>query len=436
MSRGLSDSPWPSRSNVITRLPRSTSSLRQRLVHAARQQQARQQHQVAAALAVDLVGELLPSVLEARHRALQSNHSTCGLRHAFYTETAAAKRLIFRAERSIIATTWRRQCILEAARSRALAVDGHRASRYLLRLASDEKLVGRVRAGSEPAFAVLYERHHRGILSFCRHMLGSREEAEDAVQQTFANAYRDLLRERPRASTSSPGSTGSLATSASALLRARRHDSRAGGHEPSLVGLSRSGGASETSCATCCATLRRLPFDQREALVLAELHDNSHAEVAAILGCEREKVKSLVFQARSSLIKSREARETPCEEIRRAAQRRFAAAPCGETTIRRHLKQCDGCRAFTAERWSAAAPGARGAAARWSRRRRSSSAPPTRSRRPASARRPPAGFGCRRRWPRASLGDRSVTALAGKLGCRRGVEGCAVTGAVTRGRRR
>ena len=40
---------------------------RERLVHAAREQQARHQHQVAAALAVDLVGELLPGVLEAGH---------------------------------------------------------------------------------------------------------------------------------------------------------------------------------------------------------------------------------------------------------------------------------------------------------------------------------------------------------------------------------
>src|SRR5207244_4128999 len=46
------------------------------------------------------------------------------------------------------------------------------------------------------------------------------------------------------------------------------------------------------------ADLARLPNDQREALILAELHDNSHSDVAEILGCDREKVKSLVFQRR------------------------------------------------------------------------------------------------------------------------------------------
>src|SRR5687768_3830033 len=66
-------------------------------------------------------------------------------------------------------------------------------SARLLRVASDEKLVALVRGGSEPAFEVIYDRHHRGTLSFCRHMLGTQEEAEDAVQHTFMAAYRHLL---------------------------------------------------------------------------------------------------------------------------------------------------------------------------------------------------------------------------------------------------
>ena len=42
----------------------------------------------------------------------------------------------------------------------------------LLRVASDERLVELVRGGSEAAFEAIYDRHHRGILAFCRHMLG------------------------------------------------------------------------------------------------------------------------------------------------------------------------------------------------------------------------------------------------------------------------
>src|SRR2546421_4704178 len=67
-----------------------------------------------------------------------------------------------------------------------------RSRRFFMPL-SDERLVGAVRRGNEAAFEVVYDRHHRGLLSFCRHMLGSQEESEDAVQQTFASAYRDLM---------------------------------------------------------------------------------------------------------------------------------------------------------------------------------------------------------------------------------------------------
>src|SRR5215213_11437212 len=69
-------------------------------------------------------------------------------------------------------------------------------SAVLLRVASDERLVDHVRAGSEAAFEAVYDRHHRGILAFCRHMLGSAEEAEDAVQHTFMAAYRNIAGSR------------------------------------------------------------------------------------------------------------------------------------------------------------------------------------------------------------------------------------------------
>ena len=63
----------------------------------------------------------------------------------------------------------------------------------LLRVASDERLVELVRGGSEAAFEAIYDRHHRGILAFCRHMLASPEEGEDALQHTFMAAYRHLM---------------------------------------------------------------------------------------------------------------------------------------------------------------------------------------------------------------------------------------------------
>src|SRR6476646_5041115 len=40
----------------------------------------------------------------------------------------------------------------------------------------------------------LYEEYANQIFRYCLHQLGSREEAEDAVQSTFLNAFRGLKR--------------------------------------------------------------------------------------------------------------------------------------------------------------------------------------------------------------------------------------------------
>jgi len=46
-------------------------------------------------------------------------------------------------------------------------------------LADDDPVVAAARAGDEPAFAALVERHRRELLVHCYRMLGSFEESED-----------------------------------------------------------------------------------------------------------------------------------------------------------------------------------------------------------------------------------------------------------------
>ena len=70
--------------------------------------------------------------------------------------------------------------------------------------------------------------------------------------------------------------------------------------------------------------------------------------MAEVIECEVAKVKSLVFQARSGLIERRQARETPCEEIReQLATLRGGSLRRGP--LRRHLKVCPGCTEFREE---------------------------------------------------------------------------------------
>jgi DNA-directed RNA polymerase specialized sigma24 family protein len=43
------------------------------------------------------------------------------------------------------------------------------------------------------AFETLFSRYQSRLLSFCRHMLSSREDAEDVLQEVFAAAFNAIL---------------------------------------------------------------------------------------------------------------------------------------------------------------------------------------------------------------------------------------------------
>jgi RNA polymerase sigma factor (sigma-70 family) len=217
--------------------------------------------------------------------------------------------------------------------------------RQVLKAFGDERLVEQIRRGNDVAFEVAYERHHRGILSFCRHMLGSPEEAEDAVQQVFVSAYYDLRASDKRIRLK-PWLYTIARNRCLSVLRARR-EQPAELDEIPTAGLSESV-QQRDDLRRMLADLHDLPVEQRSALVLSELGDLSHTDIAAILGVQTGKVKSLVFQARSSLIESREARETPCRDIReQLATLRGGALRRGP--LRKHLKTCAGCRDFRDE---------------------------------------------------------------------------------------
>ncbi len=63
---------------------------------------------------------------------------------------------------------------------------------------TDEELVAAALEGSAPAFAALVERYQQRLLRFLLIRCATRADAEDALQDTFLNAYRYLASYRPR----------------------------------------------------------------------------------------------------------------------------------------------------------------------------------------------------------------------------------------------
>ena len=61
---------------------------------------------------------------------------------------------------------------------------------------SDEELVARARDGDRSAFARLVDRHSISVFNLTLRIVGNREDAEEAAQDAFVRAYRNLGRFR------------------------------------------------------------------------------------------------------------------------------------------------------------------------------------------------------------------------------------------------
>jgi RNA polymerase sigma-70 factor, ECF subfamily len=153
------------------------------------------------------------------------------------------------------------------------------------------------------ATRLLYERHAGRIFGYCLSLLGSREEAEDAVQTTFMNVQRGLDRgvvpqyELAWLFKIARNVCYNRCESASRRRRVESaHD--LDGLEEALASPERS---ANVSIGELTDALGALPERQRRALLLREFQGMSYEEIARELGVSVAAVETLLFRARRSL---------------------------------------------------------------------------------------------------------------------------------------
>jgi RNA polymerase sigma factor (sigma-70 family) len=217
----------------------------------------------------------------------------------------------------------------------------------LLRLQSDERLIALTRRGQHAAFEALCSRYQSRLLSFCRHMLSSREDAEDVLQEVFAAAFNAVLADE-REINVRPW-----------LYRIARNRSLNHLRRASAVGVdSMDIHYADHGMSTGDRAIRResfrellsdvheLPETQRTALLLREIDALSYEQIAQAMETTVPSVKSLLVRARISLAEAAEARKLSCAEVRLELGEVAEGLVKLGAPARRHVRGCDRCRSF------------------------------------------------------------------------------------------
>ncbi len=220
----------------------------------------------------------------------------------------------------------------------------------LLRLQSDERLIALTRRGHHGAFEALVQRYQPRLLAFCRHMLGSQEDAEDVLQEVFTAAFNAMLAD-DRAINARPW-----------LYRIARNRSLNHLRRPQPAGqdsmdiFERDGGATTADTVhkreefrQIVADVHELPETQRTALLLREIDALSYDQIAEAMDTTIPSVKSLLVRARVSLAEAAESRLLTCAEVRLELGQVAEGLARTTAPVRRHLKTCDRCRTFRGE---------------------------------------------------------------------------------------
>jgi RNA polymerase sigma factor (sigma-70 family) len=171
-------------------------------------------------------------------------------------------------------------------------------ARIAIRCQPDSRLVRLVREGHDSAFEEIVRRYRAPLVAYAGGIVPS-HRAEDVVQEALTRAHSALcsnlaeMRLKPWLFTIVRN--GALNALRNEPLHVHLDESYDGVPQPPDVAARRE------ELAALTASVKKLPDQQREALVKRELEGRSHDEIAASLGLSAGAVRGLIYRARAAL---------------------------------------------------------------------------------------------------------------------------------------
>src|ERR1700759_4178101 len=218
----------------------------------------------------------------------------------------------------------------------------------LLRVQSDDGVIALLRRGNMAAFEVLVSRYESRLMAFCRHLLGSREDAEDVLQEVLTAAFNAILADDRPINVRPWLYRIARNRSLNHLRRAQAIGVDSMDHHLSENGATTADKVHEREeFRLLVGDIHELPETQKTALVLREMDALSYERIAEAMETTVPSVKSLLVRARVSLAEAAEARLLPCEEVRiELGEVAEGLRRRPSSLVRRHLRSCTRCSSF------------------------------------------------------------------------------------------
>ncbi|MEX1037817.1 MAG: sigma-70 family RNA polymerase sigma factor [Acidimicrobiia bacterium] len=167
---------------------------------------------------------------------------------------------------------------------------------------TDIELVGRVVSGDHAAFDTIMRQHEDRVFSVSLRIMGDRDRALDATQETFLTVFRKAGQFKGNAALGTWIYRIAVNTCYDQLRKAKRRKT-----DPMPDHLDPADASAESAIESAAlrpeiqVALDELPADFRTAIVLSDIEGMSLPEVAQILGIPVGTVKSRLFRGRRLL---------------------------------------------------------------------------------------------------------------------------------------